>query len=138
MPPTRFSPEINRLRAVLRGHHGADLIATVRREIEQLPVAALVADNAQRYVAANAAARALTGYTQSEVVALTIMDLTPMPTVDDGQLLWEEFIGRGGQRGEYEIAAKRGEMRRVRYWAYASVAPGLHISLLVPVGAEPA
>ena len=132
MPPTRFSAEINRLRASLRGHQGSDLIATVRREIERLPAAALVADNSQRYVAANVAAQVLTGYTEDELIGLTVMDLTPMPNTADGRGLWETFIGQGGQRGEYELLPKAGARKRVRYWAFASVAPGLHISLIVP------
>ena len=136
MPSSRFSPEINRLRAVLRGHSGPELITTLASEIEPWPVAALVADNGQRYVASNAAARELTGYTQSEFNGLTVTDLTPSPTADDGQQLWEEFIGRGGQRGEYDIAPKRGGLIRVRYWAFAGLAPGLHISLLVPTEPE--
>jgi len=130
---TRFTAEINRLRASLRGHHGEDLLTTVRREVERLPAAALVADNSQRYVAGNAAAVDLTGYSQVELGGLSVIDLTPMPNTDDGRRLWETFIGQGGQRGEYELATKDGPPVRVRYWAFASVAPGLHVSLLVPV-----
>jgi PAS domain S-box-containing protein len=136
VPPSRFAPEINRLRAALRGHRGSDLIATISHQVEQLPVAALVADNSQRYVAANAAAQELTGYTQSELAALTVADLTPVPRSADGQQLWEEFIGKGGQYGAYDLQPKRGAAKHVLYWAFASVAPGLHLSLLVPVDAE--
>jgi len=133
VPATRFTADVNRFRATLRGHHGTDLLAAIRREVERLPVAALVADNSQRYVAANAAARQLTGYTQLELIALTVMDLTPLPNTESGRQLWKEFIGRGGQRGDYELRPKRGAPRHVRYWAFASVAPGFHVSLLVPV-----
>jgi len=136
VPPSRFAPEINRLRAALRGHRGPDLLTVVSHEVEQLPVAALVADNSQRYVAANAAARELTGYSQSELAALTVADLTPVPRAADGQQLWEEFIGKGGQYGAYDLQPKRGSAKHVRYWAFASVAPGLHVSLLVPEDAE--
>jgi PAS domain S-box-containing protein len=135
--PTRFSAEINRLRASLRGHQGDDLIATVRREVERLPAAAMVADNSQRYVAANVAAQVLTGYSEAELVGLTVMDLTPRPNTEDRRRLWETFIGQGGQRGEYELVPKAGPRKHVRYWAFASVAPGLHISLIVP-SASPA
>jgi hypothetical protein len=64
------------------------------------------------------------------------MDLTPLPKTEAGRHLWEDFIGKGGQRGEYEIVPKRGAPLHVRYWAFASVAPGLHTSLLVPVDSE--
>jgi PAS domain S-box-containing protein len=100
VPPTRFTPEINRLRAALRGHRGPELIAALRREVERLTAAALVADNSQRYVAANTAARRLTGYTLAEIYALTVMDLTPMPNTDVGRQLWKDFIGKGAQRGD--------------------------------------
>jgi hypothetical protein len=43
------------LRAALRRHRGSDLLQTLAQQIEQLPVAALAADNTQRYVASNAA-----------------------------------------------------------------------------------
>lgn len=107
-------------------------MAAVRREIEHLPAAALVADNSQRYVAANAAARELTGYTQAEISRLTVMDLTPLSNDETGRRLWGDFISKGGQRGDYELVPKHGAARTVRYWAFASIAPGLHLSLLVP------
>jgi PAS domain S-box-containing protein len=132
VPPTRFTTEINRLRAALRGKHDAELLTTLRRELERLPVAALVADNSSRYVAANEAARMLTGYTQAELTSMSVMDLTPIPKTAAGRKLWETFVAQGGQRGEYELMPKSGGSVRVRYWAYASVAPGLHVSLLVP------
>jgi len=134
--PTRFTLEINRFRAALRRHRGSDIITALRREVDRLTVAALVADNSQRYVAANAAARKLTGYTLSELYALTVRDLTPMPNTEAGHQLWKDFIGKGAQRGDFELSTKRGARRHVRYWAYASIAPGFHVSLLVPVDAE--
>ena len=132
MPASPFSPEINRIRAVLRRHHGPDLLAVLRREIERLPIAVLVADNSQRYIAANAAACELTGYTKDELVRLTVLDLTPIPESEDSGALWETFVGQGTQRGEYQLVPKGGVTRPVRYWAFASVAPGIHVSLLVP------
>ena len=133
MPASRFAPEVDRLRAILHARQGADLIAHLQSEMEHLPTAALAADSAQRYVASNAAARALTGYTETELTDLTVMDLTPVASTDDGGQLWETFIGMGDQHGEYELVQKSGAQRHVRYWAFASVAPGVHISLLVPV-----
>ena len=136
MPATRFTPEINRFRAALRGHRGPDLITALRREVEQLTVAALVADNSLQYVAANAAARKLTGYTRAEIYARTVPDLTPMPGADAGRQVWREFIRKGASRGAFDLVRKRGAPQPVRYWAYASIAPGFHVSLLVPVDAE--
>ena len=66
---------------------------------------------------------------------MTVMDITPIPRTVDGQRLWEEFIAKGGQRGEYELRTRDGHVVNVRYWAYASVAPGIHLSLLLPADA---
>jgi PAS domain S-box-containing protein len=134
--PARFSAEINRLRALLRGRHDAELLAVLRREIEQLGAAALAADNSTRYIATNAPARELTGFSNAELQRMTVMDVTPLPRTDAGRRLWQEFIASGAQRGEYQLRRKDGTTVRVCYWAYASVAPGVHISLLVPAETE--
>ena len=104
----------------------------LRRCVEAMPAAALVADNSSRYVAANSLASALTGYSVAELTGLSVMDLTPLPNSAIGRKLWEEFIAHGGQRGDYDLRRKNGSVVHVRYWAYASVAPGLHLSLLLP------
>ena len=130
--PVRFSSDINRLRAALRGKHDSELLITLRREIEQVTAAALAADNSTRYIAANGPARELTGFSAAELLDMTVMDATPLPRNEAGGRLWQEFIAQGTQRGEYELRRKNGTPLRVRYWAYASVAPGVHISLLVP------
>ncbi len=134
--PARFSAEINRLRALLRGKHDAELLALLRREIEQFGAAAFAADNSTRYIATNAPARELTGFSNAELLRKTVMDVTPLPRTEAGRRLWQEFIARGAQRGEYQLRRKDGTTVLVRYWAYASVAPGVHLSLLVPADAE--
>jgi hypothetical protein len=63
---------------------------------------------------------------------MTVMDATPLPRSEAGSRLWQDFIAQGTQRGEYELRRKDGTSLRVRYWAYASVAPGVHVSLLMP------
>ena len=131
--PHRFSAEINRLRATLRGKHDSLLITALRRELEQLGTAALAADNSTRYIATNAGSRELTGFSNAELLKLTVIDATPLPRSEEGRRLWQEFIACGVQRGEYELQRKDGSTIRVRYWAYASVAPGVHVSLFVPV-----
>lgn len=130
--PARFSSAINRLRAALRGKHDAELLTALRREIELLGAAALAADNSTRYIAANAPARELTGFSNAELLEMTVMDATPLPRTDVGRQLWQDFIAQGTQRGEYDLRRRDGTSLRVRYWAYASVAPGVHVSLLVP------
>ena len=130
--PLRFAPDTSRLRKVLRGKHDAELLTVLRREIESLTAAALAADNSTRYIASNAAARALTGFSAGELLRLTISDLTPMPRTAEGQRLWQAFIAKGVQRGLYELKRADGSTIGVDYWAYASIAPGVHISFLIP------
>jgi PAS domain S-box-containing protein len=134
--PVRFAPQISKLRRALRGKHDAELLAALRREIETLSTPALAADNSTRYIASNSPARALTGFSDSELLELTVMDLTPLARTDEGQRLWQEFIGNGVRRGVYEMRRRDGSTVAVRYWAYASIAPGVHISLLQPVDKE--
>lgn len=124
------------MRAVLRGKHDAELLAALAEELERIQAAALAADNSTRYIAANAPACALTGFSNAELLTMTVMDATPLPRTEEGWILWQEFIAQGVQRGVYELRRKDGSMRRVRYRAYASVAPGVHISVMVPTDSE--
>jgi len=130
--PLRFSSDINRLRAALRGRHDAELLTVLRRELEHVAAAAVAADNSTRYIAGNAPARELTGYSNAELLEVTVMDLAPLPRSEAGRQLWQEFISQGTQRGEYDLRRRDGTTLRVRYWSYASVAPGVHVTLLVP------
>ena len=131
--PTRYSSEIDRLRAALRSpHRPAEVPAILRRELEALTLAALAADSSARYVGSNAAACALTGYSEAELRTMRVADLTPVPHAEDAARLWEDFIDAGSQHGDYELRRKDGTSVRVRYWAFANVAPDVHVSLLVP------
>jgi len=95
-------------------------------------VAALVADDSARYIGANTAAEELTGYPMAELAQLSVMDVTPAQNVVDGNDLWREFVESGEQQGRYDLRRKDGSMVAVHYWAFANVAPGIHLSLLIP------
>lgn len=125
--------EINRLRRRLRGQPTSALLRLLQREIEDLPVAALVADNSARYIAANARAVELTGYSHDELLHMTVRDITPAHRDDARAELWNRFIQTGSQSGEYVLQRKDGMPVAVRYHAFASVAPGIHVSLLAPL-----
>jgi hypothetical protein len=71
-------------------------------------------------------------FSNAEFLRMTVMDATPLPRTQAGRRLWQEFIAHGVQRGDNELRRNDGTMLRERYWAYASVAPGVHISLLIP------
>ena len=96
------------------------------------PDATLVADDQGRYLAVNDAACGLLGYTREELLRLSVWDLTPDPHEVEGLILWKEFIEVGAQAGVYWLARKDGSLLEVAYQARANVAPGRHVSRLVP------
>jgi HTH-type transcriptional regulator, bacterioopsin transcriptional activator and related proteins len=102
----------------------------LRSVIDTLPDAALVADSHGRYVAANHAAAPLTGYTLSELVCLSVWQLTPNAKEHEAETLWRAFLLRHEQQGEYPILTKTNRVIVAEYAATTNVLPGLHLSLL--------
>jgi PAS domain S-box-containing protein len=133
------APFVNRLRRRLRGLPFATMIAALQESLETLEASALAADNTGRYVAANARATQLTGYSHRELLQMSVSDLTPAMRLDASGELWRRFIQAGAQSGDYELERRDGTCVSVHYAAYASVAPGVHLSVLTPLGmASPA
>jgi PAS domain S-box-containing protein len=128
-----FAADINSLRRRLRGVPSTALLQALRTHLENVHAAALAADNTGRYIAANAQAEALTGYTRQELLGMTVRDLTPAMRHDDAGELWRRFIQAGSQAGDYVLQRKDGTPVGVHYAAYASVAPGVHVSVLAPL-----
>ena len=89
------------------------------------------ADSFGHHVASNRAAQRLTGFSRDEIVAMSVIDLTQPPSAEDGRQLWAEFMTEGEQRGAYDLRRKGAPAIGVRYWAFANVAPGVHVSLLM-------
>ena len=104
--------------------------AELRRLIDQLPLAALVANDAGLYVETNKAASALTGYPAAELNRLSVWHLTPLPNAREGEVLWRAFLQQGAQSGTYSLLTKDGRIITTTYAAQAHVLPGLHVSLL--------
>jgi PAS domain S-box-containing protein len=129
----RHAPFINRLRRRLRGLPYATIIPALQESLEDLHVSALAADNTGRYVAVNAHATTLTGYSRSELLQMSVKDLTPGMRQDATGELWNRFIQAGAQSGDYVLERRDGVPVQVHYAAYASVAPGVHVSLLTPL-----
>ena len=125
-----YSPELSQLRRRLRGLPHSTLLSTLQQQIEGLSTAALAADNTGRYVAANHKACELTGYSRAELLRMNVRDLTPAIRQETAGELWNRFIQLGSQAGEYMLQRKDGVPTGVRYDAFASVAPGVHISML--------
>lgn len=128
-----YAPDVNRLRRRLRGLPHSILFQTLQELLETWSVPALAADNSGRYVAANPAVATLTGYSRDELLRMSVKDLTPAMREDTAAELWKRFIQTGSQSGDYVLVRKDGAPVSVHYAAYASVAPGVHISVLAPL-----
>ena len=111
------------------------MIATLQESLEALQVSALAADNTGRYVAVNSYATTLTGYSRAELLQMSVKDLTPAMRQDTAGALWQRFIQAGAQSGDYVLERRDGAPVNVHYAAYASVAPGVHVSVLTAMGA---
>ena len=108
-----------------------------RREAEAIlsrladvPVAILIANDRARYVEVNTAATTLTGYTRSELLRISVWNLTPEANRTQGMIAWEGFLRDGRQSGTYQLRCKDGTLVRTTYVAIAHVLPGLHLSAL--------
>lgn len=130
---SRHTPDLNQLRRRLRGLQHAALLQSLQEQLETFQVAAIAADNSGRYVAANTKVCHLTGYSRAELLRLHVRDVTTAKRRDVADDLWKRFIHTGSQTGEYVIQRKDGTTVAVEYAAYASVAPGVHVSLLTPL-----
>ena len=104
---------------------------TVRRQLSGLTAAVLIANNRGRYIDVNRAATILTGYTRSELLRLSVADLTPTANRATARRLWEQFIERDRMSGAYPIRRRDGRIVRCRYMAVANILPGVHVSVLL-------
>jgi PAS domain S-box-containing protein len=121
-------------RRAVRGR-GAPLEA-LRTHLAAQRVAAVVADDAGCYIAANEAACRLTGYTLDELLDLSVPDLTAPEDAAPGERLWNSFVRSDYQRGTFTIRRRDGTPVRVVYYAYKDIADGMHLSFLVPDDAD--
>jgi PAS domain S-box-containing protein len=103
----------------------------VLETVAGVPCAILIANERGRYIAVNAEAVALTGFSQTELLRMSVWDLTPGTRLRLGQRLWADFLRRGRMRGKYPIRRKDGTVVRSPYVAIANVLPGVHMSALV-------
>lgn len=92
--------------------------------------AILIADDSQRYIDANPAACALTGYTREELLRRSLRDLTPRALRAGAAAAWAAFIAAGKLEGEFELLAKDGRRIQTEFRAVANFLPGQHLSIL--------
>ena len=101
--------------------------------LENMPAAALIADDDRRYVAANPAACELLGLTVAELRQTRIDDLLPphiRPHVDQQ---WADFLNGGVKRGERTLLLSGNRRVRVASRGVARLLPGRHLALLEPL-----
>jgi PAS domain-containing protein len=95
-------------------HIGPRILATLET---------LTADETGRYIAANDAVCNLTGYSQGELLYMSIWDLSP-------ELDVKTIRRAGGFDGEYQLWRATGEPIEIRCIAAADVIPGLHVATM--------
>lgn len=127
---TRLLELVDEARRLSQEAVAADGEAILRGLVEALPCAALAADSKGRYVVANPAASALTGYSNEQLRALSVWELTPPDLEHDAEKLWRAFLQLREQTGFYILIAQDGRAVWTAYAASADVLPGLHVSLM--------
>jgi|SRR5689334_3718975 len=101
--------------------------------VEHAPVAILVADDEMRYVAANATACELLGYTREELLRLRVPDVARYPEAE-GE--FEAMIADGELIGRTTVRVKDGSMRSLRHRSAEIKIAGLayYVGVLWPDG----
>ena len=99
--------------------------------VEHAPVAILVSDDEMRYVAANATACQLLGYTREELLQLRVTDLAQYPEAE-GEL--EAMIATGELIGRTTVRNKDGSLRSLRHRSAETKIAGLtyYVAVLWP------
>jgi PAS domain S-box-containing protein len=92
--------------------------------------AILIADESSRYIDANPAACALTGYSREELTRLKVRDLSPSAMQDSGVRMWRDFLVQGRMEGEFRIRRKDGSFVEVEFRSVANILPGMHLSVM--------
>jgi two-component system cell cycle sensor histidine kinase/response regulator CckA len=130
--------EQRRLREA-EGRAQQDVIASQRRLqaiVENALDAIFVADQKGRYVDVNPAACQLTGYGRSDLLTMSVWDLTTAPDAAFGIATWERFIREGRASGEYQLQRRDGTIVDVEYRAVADVLPDMHVSACRDISAR--
>jgi PAS domain S-box-containing protein len=101
--------------------------------VEHAPVAILVADEEMRYVAANATACELLGYTRDELLQMRVTDVAVYPGADDE---FEAMIADGALMGRTTVTCKDGTHRNLRHRSSETDIAGLtyYVAVLWPEG----
>lgn len=109
-----------------RSHAGVDIPS-----FWQSLVPMVIADDARRYIAVNAAACLLLRLPEQDILGMRIDDLTPPENRAQIGTLWDAFVKDGTQQGTFELLMPDGQRLEVEYSATADIAPGQHLSILM-------
>jgi len=102
----------------------------LRALFENAQEAILIADGTSRYIDANPAACALTGYSQEELTRLKVKDLSPASQQESGVRMWKDFLLRGRMEGEFRLRRKDGSYVDIDFRAVANILPGMNLSVM--------
>jgi|SRR5512144_199917 PAS domain S-box-containing protein len=99
--------------------------------VEHAPVAILVADDEMRYVAANATATKLLGYTRQELLGMRVPDIAADAEAE-GE--FEAMIAAGELVGRTTVTCKDGSRRSLRHRSSETTIAGLtyYVAVLWP------
>lgn len=110
----------------------SDLARQIAHGTAESMISVLIADDNARYVEANSAICALTGYPREKLLEMSIWDLSAEDVVARGQRAWKRFLRDGRYEGSYRIRRSTGEPVTIRCSSAANVVPGLHVSTMAP------
>jgi PAS domain S-box-containing protein len=97
------------------------------------PFAILIADDAGRYLEANAMACQLFGQSREQLLGKTVYDFVEAAELAPTRALWDQFRHERIQTGQFRLVRPDGSRRVLQYQAVADFAPGLHLSFLEDV-----
>jgi PAS domain S-box-containing protein len=117
MLPAPQEPPPGHARALVR-NEGAALISLV------------AIDTGGRYLAANDATCALLGYSQDDLLDLTIWDVSAPPLHLHHEQVWRKFLETGTAEGRYRLRRCTGELIAVHYASASHVLPGVHVAAM--------
>ncbi len=92
--------------------------AKFRSYIENAPDGIFIADEKGEYIEVNKAACEMTGYSEDELLSMSIPDLIPPDSIKDGITHFEKAKNKGYSSGMTKYQTKDGE---VKYWTIEAV-----------------
>lgn len=95
---------------------------------DELPIPILLADNHGKYTFANPAACELLGRDLSELLSLSVRDVS-LDAID-AEVVWRDFLSMKHATGQYAIRRPDGSATPVEFTAVSDFAPGQHLSVL--------